>query len=118
MYAFFLHFSFQKYSALQVPSMTPLPCPTTIPCPLTTPPTMVPPTKFVVKANDHAYNCFEQSPFGEYSSKRNGLTLFWNSYGLYSPCLTHSYMSSSRLCPVHARYHFRKENCVKKQLKI
>ena len=27
-------------------------------------------------------------------------------------------LSSSRLCPVHASYHFRKENCVKKQLKL
>ena len=63
-----------------------------------------PPTKFVVKAHDHADTWFEKSPLREYSSKRNGLsyqsheksitvTYFGidSSYGLYSPCLTHSY---------------------------
>ena len=36
------------------------------------------------------------------------------------PCTVNAVLgcSLSRLCPVHARYHFRKENCVKKQLKL
>ena len=33
-------------------------------------------------------------------------------------CQCSSRLSSSRLCRVHAIYHFRKEKCVKKQLKL